>query len=97
MIAGYILAEKSTLTVFSMAVTASPLSFLSYRSGDYSSVSVCFIPQLGFNTEQQALVHLYADKGIHTLLLSPPMPPSPVSPASPAPPTPQEAKEGDLK
>jgi len=99
MIAGYILAEKSTLTVFSMAVTASPLSFLSYRSGDYSSVSVCFIPQLGFNTEQQGLVHLYADKGIHTLLLSPPMqPPSPASPApSPASPAPPEVKEGDLK
>lgn len=69
LIAGYVLTEKSTLTVFSMAVTAGPLSFLTYRAGDYSSVSVCFIPQPGYHKEQQMLVHLCSDKGIQTTLL----------------------------
>ena len=72
LIAGYVLAEKSTLTVFTMAVTAAPLSFLTYRAGDYSSVSVCFIPQSGYQAEQQALSHLCSDKGIQTILLSAP-------------------------
>lgn len=77
LIAGYVLAEKSTLTVFSMAVTAEPLSFLTYRAGDYSSVSVCFIPQPGYHQEQQMLVHLCSDKGIQTTLL--PLPASALS------------------
>jgi len=72
LIAGYVLAEKSTLTVFTMAVTAAPLSFLTYRAGDYSSVSVCFIPQSGYQAEQQVLSHLCSDKGIQTILLSAP-------------------------
>jgi len=68
-IANYILAEKATLTVFSMSVTVEPLSFLTYRSGDYSSVSLCIIPQQGFASEQSALANLFLDKGIQTLLL----------------------------
>lgn len=79
LIAGYILTEKSTLTVFTMAVSAEPLSFLTYRAGDYSSVSVCFIPQHGFESKQQTLAHLYSDKGIQTILL-----PLPAPPAAPA-------------
>lgn len=71
LIAAHVLAEKSTLTVFSMAVTATPLSFLTYRAGDYSSVSVCFIPQEGYREEQQALVHLCSDKGIPSVILPP--------------------------
>jgi len=69
LIAGYVLAEKSTLTVFSMAVTATPLSFLTYRAGDYSSVSMCLIPQEGYREQQQALVHLCSDKGIQSIIL----------------------------
>jgi len=71
LIAGYVLAEKSTLTVFSMAVSAGPLSFLTYRAGDYSSVSVCMIPQPGYQLEQHALAHLYSDKGMQAILCTP--------------------------
>ncbi len=68
-VAGFVLGEKSTLTVFTMAVTATSLSFLTYRAGDYSSVSVCFIPQEGYDREQQAIAHLLSDKGIQTSFL----------------------------
>jgi len=85
-IANYILSEKSTLTIFSMAVTPGPLSFLTYRAGDYSSVSLCFIPQSGYETEQQRLVHLFADKGIHATLLAPAAPAAQAVPAAAAAP-----------
>ena len=73
-IANAVLAEKATLTVFSMSFTIEPLSFLTYRSGDYSSVSLCIVPQPGYESEQRALANLFADKGIHTLLLPSPAP-----------------------
>ena len=102
LIAGYILAEKSTLTVFSMAVTADPLSFLTYRAGDYSSVSVCFIPQSGYHQEQQMLVHLCSDKGIQTTLLplptsglKPPVVTDPQKGVNPEEPSPPAEKEGE--
>lgn len=68
-IANYVLAQKATLTVFSMSVTIEPLSFLTYRSGDYSSVSLCLIPQRGHESKQSDLADLLADKGLKTLLL----------------------------
>lgn len=68
-IANFVLAEKATLTVFSMSVSTGPLSFLTYRAGDYSTVSLCIVPQPGFEREQQNLANLFTDKGIHTLLL----------------------------
>ena len=93
LIAGYVLTEKSTLTVFSMAVSAEPLSFLTYRAGDYSSVSVCFIPQPGFEPKQKTLAHLYSDKGIQTILLPLPSPPAaPTAPAAPAAPAKKEGR-----
>jgi hypothetical protein len=68
-IANYVLAQKATLTVFSMTATIEPLSFLTYRSGDYSAVSLCLISQPGYESEQRSLADMLADKGLKTLLL----------------------------
>lgn len=68
-IANYVMREKSTLTIFSMSVTSEPLSFLTYRAADYSSVSLCLIPQEGYKADQQSLVHYFSDRGIRTVLL----------------------------
>jgi len=68
-IANYVLREKSTLTIFSMSVTSESLSFLTYRAADYSSVSLCLVPQEGFKADQQSLVHYFSDRGIRTVLL----------------------------
>ena len=52
-----------------MSVKSEPLSFLTYRAADYSSVSLCLIPQEGYKADQQSLVHYFSDRGIRTVLL----------------------------
>lgn len=68
-IAAHILRDKATMTVFTMAADPTSLSFLTEKGGNYSSVSICIIPQPGHTDEQAALLRLLSGRGIHPLLL----------------------------
>ena len=74
-VANFALREKATMTIFSMAVTATSLSFLMLKSADFTSVALCLVPQQGYENEQRVLAHRFSDRGVYSLLL-PEVPPA---------------------